>query len=97
MSSNTNVEIKSKVIEPKNPDYIKVIEAQEYKKGGGGICCGHDFWDKNVGYGDVVLCTCCHQYFTKIKHLPWIVKRSTPHFYHIEIDCYIPVEVRITD
>ena len=105
--SNTNLEIKSKVIESANPDYNEVIRQQEYKDGGGGISCGHDFWKKKVRYGDVVLCNCCHQYFTKIRHLPWVVKGRVwgpkneyvdePHTNHIETDCYVVVDVRITD
>lgn len=91
------------LIEPKNPNLKEIIRRAKYK---GQIHCPHDFWNKSTKYGDVVLCTVCHQYFTKIKHLPWIVKRerwndvsasiADEYTHHLDGDCYINVPVRIT-
>jgi hypothetical protein len=60
--------------------YDDVVKQQEYKDKGGSISCGHDFWEqaKKADFGDILLCTRCHQYFAKIKNLPWIVKRHKP-------------------
>lgn len=56
------------------PDlYKRAIERQEYKNKGGKICCGHDFWDKQVEIGQIVMCTRCAQYFIKASALPWLV------------------------
>lgn len=87
-------------------DLKDVVERQKYKDSGGIIHCGHDFWDsvKGANYGDVLLCNRCHQYFAKIKHLPWVVNnpsfRYTHHLPQVLGDSeawFCPVEVRITD
>lgn len=87
----------------------EAVKAQKYKDSGGKIGCGHDFWDKEVEYGEVVYCNRCHQFFTKIKVLPWITTKSPWRFEkdegdeglrygtnHLEHDFYVPIPPRIT-
>ncbi len=51
----------------------KIIARERYKRAGGLVSCGHDFWEtaKTAEYGDTVLCTRCCQYFVKTKDLVW--------------------------
>jgi hypothetical protein len=87
----------------------EAVNAQEYKDSGGKISCGHDFWDKDIEYGEVVYCNRCHQFFTKIKVLPWITTRGPYNFEkdeedeklhygtnHLKCSCYVAVPLRIT-
>lgn len=66
------------IYDGKNPNYAEVAERQEYKDKGGSISCGHDFWEqaRKMEFGDVVLCHRCNQYFAKIRHMPWVVKKT---------------------
>ena len=91
------------IIEPAKPNLNKVIEAAEYIHRGGKISCGHDFWDKKINLGDIVLCTCCNQYFAKISGLPWVSKpQDYGHFTepartnHLDDVFYVPVPARIS-
>jgi hypothetical protein len=94
--------------------YDKAIATQELKDKwleGKGISCGHDFWEqaKKAEFGDILLCTCCHQYFAKIKNLPWIIRRRKsfacsrskftypPHSNHLDGAWFTPIDVRLTD
>lgn len=65
------------IYDGKNPNYAEVVKYQKYKDKGGSISCGHDFWEqaRKMEFGDVVLCNQCHQYFAKIRHMPWITLR----------------------
>ena len=100
------------ICEGNKPNYFEVIENAETKKK---IGCKHDFWDKAVlmEFGDVILCQRCCQYFTKIKHMPWLIRskelptetlppgvkraRSKPIANHKDWPCMVRVPVRITD
>lgn len=66
------------IFDGKNPDYANVVKCQEYKDSGGKIHCGHDFWKqaRKMDFGDVILCPRCNVYFAKIKHAPWVVKKT---------------------
>jgi hypothetical protein len=61
------------ICEGKDPDYEDIIRMAEFKMP---LRCEHDFWPhvNFTDYGDVLLCQRCNQYFTKIKHIPWIIK-----------------------
>jgi hypothetical protein len=98
------------IVEGNRPNYGDVIESADLK---GRLVCGHDFWEqtKLLDYGDVILCQRCGQYFTKIKHLMWIIKGKEipnpappvkrafikPKQNHKEMDVWVRVPVRITD
>ncbi len=82
----------------------KIIAAELYKRNGGSISCGHDFHAsmKEAEFGDTVLCTCCFQYFVKMKNLVWWIegggkyKRPT-HSNHLDGVWYQPVDMRLQD
>ena len=98
------------ISEGNKPDYNEVIEMAKMS---GHLVCPHDFWEraKLLDYGDVVLCQMCDQYFTKIRHIPWVFRKkdvlnprpginrmtlkARPN--HQAQDCWIRVPVRITD
>ena len=99
------------IYEGKNPDYEDIIKTTESKSA---LVCQHDFWPQAplAGYGDILLCQRCGQYFTKIKHIPWIIRpKELPHgsvqgcgkvsikahSNHKNGDVWIRVPVRITD
>lgn len=100
------------IFEGERPDYFEVIENAETKKL---ICCKHDFWDRveTMEFGDIILCQMCSQYFTKVKHMPWLIRskeypaeslpagvkraRSKPMANHKDWICVVRVPVRITD
>lgn len=98
------------IVEGNNPDYCDIIESAEMKTR---IFCGHDFWEqaKLLDYGDVILCQRCGQYFTKIKHLMWVIREKEvlnptpqvkkmfvkPKQNHQNRDVWVRVPVRITD
>lgn len=99
------------ICEGRNPDYNEVIKTAESKTP---LVCRHDFWPqaKLAEYGDILLCQRCGQYFTKIKHMIWIVRPrelppgSVPNCGKVVIkaqpkhknrDCWVRVPVRITD
>lgn len=88
------------------------IEVEKSKRKGMKIHCGHDFLDKKdtIEYGEVVHCKRCNQFFAKIKVMPWLTetcynafttplkkRKITYGSNHLATDCWIPVEVRITD
>lgn len=52
----------------------KIIERQDYQTNGGKVHCGHDFWGKEIEFGEVVLCTRCNNFFAKIKKMPYFVR-----------------------
>ncbi len=99
------------ICEGKNPDYNEVIKTAESKER---LICRHDFWPqaKLADYGDLLLCQRCGQYFTKIKHMPWIIRpRELPagsvpgcgkviikaQSNHKDRNCWIRVPVRISN
>lgn len=98
------------ICEGTKPDYNDVIQSASMR---GRLVCEHDFWDKAklIDYGDVILCQRCGQYFTKIRHMIWIVKGKEvlephpgiqrmilkPKANHKNVDCFVRVPVRITD
>lgn|ERR1035437_2624306 len=100
------------IFEGNKPNYFEVIQNAEEKKM---LVCKHDFWDQAVlmDFGDVILCQRCCQYFTKVKHLPWLIRsreypahllppqikraRSKPITNHKDWPCMVRVPVRITD
>lgn len=88
------------MIHEKGLDIARAIESQNYKNDGGIISCGHDFWDvyEKAEFGDLLYCGRCHQYFAKIKHLPWLCEsKNLLHTNHLTDAFYTPVEVRVTD
>ena len=75
------------------------VQQQEAINKGRSICCGHDFWEKEIDYGEVVMCHRCYQFYVKIKVLPWISQRNLDGGYntnHLEYDMYAPITPRIT-
>jgi hypothetical protein len=79
----------------------KAIETEQKKQTGWGISCGHDFWDKDVDFGETVFCTRCHQYFAKVRVLPWMTKNdydwgTAYDVNHYDSDWYVPVQPRIS-
>ena len=102
------------IYEPKNltnKQKKKIIECHKYKKAGGKVVCGHDFWDNadNAQPGDILLCTRCGQYFVKANDLPWWIEggvdaifshaRDT-HSNHISDrkgEWYYPIDIRVQD
>jgi len=95
-----------------NENLQAAIDAVEYTEKGGKICCGHDFHDKEVDFGDIVYCGRCHQYFTKVKSMAWLVRGGKsrahadmdidctfpPHSNHLEdCVCWVKVPVRVTN
>lgn len=98
------------ICEGVKPDYNDVIQAAQMK---GRLVCQHDFWDhaKLIDYGDIILCQRCGQYFTKVRHMVWVIKGKEvldphpgihrmilkPKANHKNIDCFVRVPVRITD
>ncbi len=98
------------VVEPKKPNLAEIARVAEYIENGGKVHCGHDFWDKKVEVGDIVLCTRCHQYFAKVNGFPWVLKENTywggpgfkyrfnspAHTNHLNDICYVPVQPRVT-
>lgn len=99
------------ICEGRNPDYNAVIKTAESKTS---LVCRHDFWPltKLMDYGDIILCQRCGQYFTKIKHMPWIIRsKELPHgtvpgcgkvtvkpkCNHKNSDCWVRVPARITN
>ena len=99
------------ICEGKNPDYNDVIKTAESKTP---LVCRHDFWPlaKLLEYGDIILCQRCGQYFTKIKHMPWIIRPKElapgtirgcgkvilkPQTNHKNGDCWVRVPVRISN
>jgi hypothetical protein len=93
------------LVDSRDEELIKeAIERQEYKDKGGKISCGHDFWEKEIDFGDVVFCTRCKQFFVKMKVLPWLTKHNYNHndnvsygTNHCEGNWFAPVPPRITD
>lgn len=87
------------------PNLEEIFNRQEYKDKGGSISCAHDFWDnfKKGDYGDLFLCNRCHQYFTKVKHLPWVCGPVYTNFTppkrtnHLNTDVAVVVPVRTTN
>ena len=87
-------------------DLKEAVRVLKYKDSGGKVGCAHDFWDKDIEYGEVVYCNRCHQFFTKIKVLPWITTRRPYNFEedgelrygtnHLKSNCYVAVPIRIT-
>lgn len=82
----------------------EIVAAEVYKRGGGRISCGHDFWNqmKEADYGDTVLCTRCYQYFVKMKDLVWWIDgggkyNKQPHSNHLDGTWYQPVSMRLQD
>lgn len=71
--------------EEPNPDFNAIAKDQEKHDQHRGYIhsCGHSkfFWNKfkKVDFGDIILCSICHQYFAKIKNIPWVVKRDKRH------------------
>lgn len=99
------------ICEGKNPDYEEVIKTAESSTP---LVCQHDFWPQTplASYGDILLCQRCGQYFTKIKHIVWIIRpkelppgtvngcgkvKIKAHPNHQNTDVWIRVPVRITD
>ena len=99
------------IFEGTKPNYFEVIENAESKKI---LVCRHDFWNEaeKMEFGDIILCQRCCQYFTKVKHLPWLIRskeipaemlpphvkgRTKPISNHKDWNCMVRVPVRITD
>jgi hypothetical protein len=99
------------IFEGNKPNYSEVIVNAETDKI---LVCKHDFWDqaKLMEFGDIILCQRCSQYFTKIKHMLWLVRskdipadllpphvkgRTKPVANHKDWLCMVRVPVRITD
>ena len=98
------------IFEGDKPNYFDVIENAETKKT---LSCKHDFWEQaeSMEFGDIVLCQRCAQYFTKVKHMPWLIRSKTierpvegirrmilkPQRNHKDRVCMVRVPVRITD
>ena len=79
----------------------KAIEVEQKKRKGLTISCGHDFWEKDIEFGETVLCTRCHQYFAKIRVMPWMSRNDYDFgtFYdvnHYDDIWYVPVQPRMT-
>jgi hypothetical protein len=100
------------IFEGEKPNYFEVIDNSETKKT---LCCKHDFWEQieEMDFGDIALCQRCCQYFTKVKHMLWLVRskevpsellpqgirrvRTKPLVNHKNLICIVRVPVRITD
>jgi len=92
--------------EPKNltaEQKNEIVRMELYKRGGGSISCGHDFWDKEIEFGDTVLCTRCYQYFVKMKDRVWWIDgggqfKKDPHrVQSLAGVWYHPVEMLLQD
>ena len=102
------------IFEGNKPDYFEAIKNAETRKT---LSCKHErgFWEQieNMEFGDVALCPMCCQYFTKIKHMLWLIRskpypqeslpegirnaRTKPIKNHKDLVCIVRVPLRITD
>lgn len=82
----------------------EIYKRNQDVKNGLKVSCGHDFWDKKIEPGEVVLCKRCNMFFAKIRILPWVTVHELAYekgkfvygTNHLDYECYVPVPVRLT-
>ena len=71
----------------------------KYKKSGGIMHCGHDFWRDDIALGEVVHCGRCGGFFAAINAMPWLIVKDGECIgsNHLSTRVFVSVPVRVTE